>query len=158
QEGNVFDEPYTFPPAPEPPAGPVTVQILRTLCANRFAKAQARAEGGLRDLCEPAIINGEDGIRQAYLAAIEKATRFIYLENQHAVSTEILKALISRLKDDTAPVELILVMNNYADIPLYSTFLPLPSELDVWVGVVIALLAPVTVPILLLLNLLEFLF
>ena len=67
--------------APEP-AGKSTVQVTRTV-AN-----------GMYD----AIPRGEFGIFETYLAAIESAERFVYLENQFLWSPEIVARLAAKLR------------------------------------------------------------
>ena len=65
---------------PQPPAGDVTVQLLRTVpeATYRFAD------------------RGEFSILRAYLGALASARRFIYLENQFLWSAEIVHALASQ--------------------------------------------------------------
>jgi phosphatidylserine/phosphatidylglycerophosphate/cardiolipin synthase-like enzyme len=71
--------------APEP-AGKSTVQVTRTV-AN-----------GMYD----AVPRGEFGVFETYLAAIESAERFIYLENQFLWSPEIVARLATKLRHPPA--------------------------------------------------------
>ena len=96
------------------------VQIVRTLCKGRFRDVMNDA-----DPTNDTIIEGEEGVLGAYLRAIGKAKRFIYIENQYFVDPEIIKALVAQLKKEPS-LELILLLNNWADIPFYSSSLPIP--------------------------------
>ncbi|MDQ2741833.1 MAG: phospholipase D family protein [Chloroflexota bacterium] len=69
-------------PAPEPdPAWLTPVQVVRTVPAGFY----------------PFAPNGEYGIAHAYLTALRRAERFIYLENQYLWSPEIVDALIEAM-------------------------------------------------------------
>ena len=64
--------------------------------------------------------NGEQGVLEAYLRAIEKATSYIYLENQYLTNASIRDALIAALCDPARPnLQVILVVNIVPDIPFY---------------------------------------
>ena len=74
-------------PVPQPPAGDVTVQLLRTVpeATYRFAD------------------RGEFSILQAYLGALARAEQFIYLENQFLWSAEIVQTLAEKLRNPPTP-------------------------------------------------------
>ncbi len=69
-------------PAPAPPAGEHTVQVVRTI-AN-----------GMYD----AVPDGEYRILESYVRAIARARKFIYLENQFLWSPEISRLLADKLR------------------------------------------------------------
>lgn len=107
-------------PAVVPPvANGVNVEVIRSLCKARFS------DPNNIDTTNPTLILGEKRIHQAYLRAIKKAKEFIYIENQYFVEKEITLALIEQLKAEPN-LKLILLLNNLADIPFYSTGLPIP--------------------------------
>jgi phosphatidylserine/phosphatidylglycerophosphate/cardiolipin synthase-like enzyme len=79
------------PPAPNQGASTIldkdwddvcTLQIVRTLTPNKFDK----------------LPNGENGILEAYLRAINMAQKLIYLENQWFISHDIGDALVNAMK------------------------------------------------------------
>lgn len=74
-------------PVVQPPAGDVTVQLLRTVpeATYRFAP------------------RGEFSILQAYLGALASAERFVYLENQFLWSAEIVETLAEKLRNPPSP-------------------------------------------------------
>ena len=74
-------------PVPQPPAGDVTVQLLRTVpeATYRFAD------------------RGEFSILEAYLRALSSAERFVYLENQFLWSAEIVQTLVDKLRNPPTP-------------------------------------------------------
>ena len=68
----------------------------------------------------PGLDNGELGILEAYLRAIEKATDYIYFENQYFTNQAIGDALIAALTDPGRPnLQVILMLNVVPDIPFY---------------------------------------
>ncbi len=76
-------------PAPSvpPPAGDVTVQLLRTVPESTYRFAE----------------RGEFTILDAYLRALRSAERLIYLENQFLWSTEIVDVLVDKLRRPPHP-------------------------------------------------------
>lgn len=82
----VAGSPVAAPVTP-PPAGDVTVQLLRTVpeATYRFAP------------------RGEFSILQSYLGALASAERFIYLENQFLWSAEIVETLAEKLRMPPTP-------------------------------------------------------
>ncbi len=68
----------------------------------------------------PGLPNGEQGVLEAYLRAIEKASSYIYLENQYLTNEKIRDALIAALCDPARPnLQVILMVNLVPDIPFY---------------------------------------
>lgn len=117
------------PAGAPPPAGDLTVQIVRTLPAGDFVTAQ----------------QGEGTVLEAYLRAIAHAERYIYLENQYFVNRAICEALVSRLLA-RPNLQLIIAMNNRADIPSYSEYtLPVPW----WVYLIFPINLLLAIPVLL---------
>ena len=81
-----------------------SLQLVRTLNGGAF----------------PAPLdNGEMGVLEAYLRAIENATEFIYFENQYFTNEAIAKALIAAIKAKPA-LNAILLVNVIPDIPFYA--------------------------------------
>ncbi len=81
-----------------------SLQLVRTLNGGAF----------------PAPLdNGEQGVLEAYLRAIENATEFIYFENQYFTNDAIGKALIAAIKAKPA-LNAILLVNVIPDIPFYA--------------------------------------
>ncbi len=74
-------------PVPHPPAGDVTVQLLRTVPESTYEFAD----------------RGEFSILEAYLRALSRAERFIYLENQFLWSAEIVETLAEKLRHPPSP-------------------------------------------------------
>jgi phosphatidylserine/phosphatidylglycerophosphate/cardiolipin synthase-like enzyme len=74
-------------PAPQPPAGNVTVQLLRTVPEATYDFAP----------------QGEFSILEAYLRALSSAERFIYLENQFLWSAEVVETLAEKLRTPPTP-------------------------------------------------------
>jgi phosphatidylserine/phosphatidylglycerophosphate/cardiolipin synthase-like enzyme len=84
--------PLAFPARLSRPAGPVPVQITRTVLAGRYADATA-APGG-----QPyPIAAGEASVVEQYLAAIGAARSSLYLENQAIGSPGVVDALDAAL-------------------------------------------------------------
>jgi phosphatidylserine/phosphatidylglycerophosphate/cardiolipin synthase-like enzyme len=84
--------PLEFPALPSPPAGPVPVQLTRTVLAGRYAD-ETRTPGG-----KPyPIARGEASVLAQYLAAIAAARRSLYLENQAIGSPAVVDALDAAL-------------------------------------------------------------
>lgn len=68
----------------------------------------------------PGLDNGELGVLEAYLRAIEKATDYIYFENQYFTNQAIGDALIAALTDPGRPnLQVILMLNVVPDITFY---------------------------------------
>lgn len=85
---------------------PATMQLVRTLPGGVF----------------PAPLeDGEKGILEAYLRAIEKAQTFIYLENQYFTNFTIGDALVAALKA-TPQLRVIVLCNISPDVPFYPNF------------------------------------
>ena len=106
-------------PAPLPAPGGVKVQVVRSLCRDRFSDPHNV------DKTNPDLIKGEAYILQAYLRAISQAKRYIYIENQYFVDPRITTAVLNRMKEEK-DLQLILLLNNWADIPFYSSSVPCP--------------------------------
>jgi phosphatidylserine/phosphatidylglycerophosphate/cardiolipin synthase-like enzyme len=71
----------------------------------------------------PGLDDGEQGAKEAYLRAIEKATDYIYFENQYFTNQAIGDALIAALTDTTRPqLQVILMLNVVPDIPFYPSW------------------------------------
>ncbi len=84
--------PLAFPARLSRPAGPVPVQITRTVLAGRYADATA-APGGHSF----PIAGGEASVHEQYLTAIGAASRSLYLENQAIGSPGVVDALDAAL-------------------------------------------------------------
>jgi phosphatidylserine/phosphatidylglycerophosphate/cardiolipin synthase-like enzyme len=69
----------------------------------------------------PGLPNGEQGVLEAYLRAIEKATSYIYMENQYFTDQAIGDALIGALVNQPK-LQVILLLNIDADLPFYPTW------------------------------------
>jgi len=68
----------------------------------------------------PGLDQGEQGILEAYLRAIELASEYIYIENQYFTDQAIGDALIAALTDPSRPnLRVILLLNVVPDIPFY---------------------------------------
>jgi phosphatidylserine/phosphatidylglycerophosphate/cardiolipin synthase-like enzyme len=81
------------------------LQLVRTLNGGAFP---------------PPLDQGEQGVLEGYLRAIEQATRYIYLENQYFTNVAIADALVEALKDSFRPnLQVIFMLNVTPDIPLY---------------------------------------
>ncbi len=81
-----------------------TAQVVRTLSAGRFKN--------------PA--DGEKGILEAYLRAIDSAQDFIYLETQYFTDDNIGTALAQAMnRNSNKQLQTILVLNIRPDMPLY---------------------------------------
>lgn len=81
-----------FPTRLAPTAGAVTTQITRTVRAGRYHDSTPTPDGPTYPIAE-----GEQSIREQYLAAIDAAERTIYLENQFLMSPEVLAHLDAAL-------------------------------------------------------------
>ena len=66
----------------------------------------------------PTVPNGELGVLEAYLRAIENATDYIYFENQYFTNETIGKALVAALNKQPN-LQLILMVNVVPDMPFY---------------------------------------
>lgn len=98
------------PGGPLQETGDLTVQVVRTLPKGHFLIAP----------------EGEATVLEAYLKAIARAEHFIYLENQYFVHEKICEVLADRLLAKPN-LQLIIAMNNRADIPSYSEYVfPVP--------------------------------
>jgi phosphatidylserine/phosphatidylglycerophosphate/cardiolipin synthase-like enzyme len=89
------------PPIPEPDAI-CSMQIVRTLSAGTF---ETPAEG-------------EKGILEAYLRAINSASDFVYLETQYFTNDAIGHALVNAMKRNHK-LQVIVLLNIQPDVPLY---------------------------------------
>lgn len=68
----------------------------------------------------PSLDDGEEGVLEAYLRAIENARDFIYIENQYFTNQAIGDSLIAALTDPGRPnLQVILMVNIVPDIPFY---------------------------------------
>lgn len=95
-----------------PPVEPdnVALQVLRTV------------KGGT---LFPTLPEGETGILEAYLRAIRNAKDYIYIEDQYLSCPDIGVALLRSLQDPDparANLQVILLINNKVDLPLYGTW------------------------------------
>jgi hypothetical protein len=77
------------------------------------------------DKTNPRLAEGEHGVLAAYKDAIRTAERFIYIENQYFVQPQITEALVQRMRANPG-LQLILLLNNCADIPFYSEGFQIP--------------------------------
>jgi phosphatidylserine/phosphatidylglycerophosphate/cardiolipin synthase-like enzyme len=84
------------------PDGTCTVQIVRTISANRI----------------PGMPRGEKGILEGYLRAFANAKQFIYLENQYFTNDAIGDALAAALVANPA-LKVIALFNIEPDTPTY---------------------------------------
>jgi phosphatidylserine/phosphatidylglycerophosphate/cardiolipin synthase-like enzyme len=80
-----------------------SLQLIRTINGGVFTE----------------LPDGEQGILEAYLRAIENAKDFVYFENQYFTDDAIVKALIAALKAKS-DLRAILVVNVIPDIPFYA--------------------------------------
>lgn len=83
----------SLPTVLPPPAGEARVQVARTLAPGRYRGVPQHP--GARPL-DP-WLGGEDGILAQYEAALEGASRTIYLENQHPGEEGLLRRLHAAL-------------------------------------------------------------
>jgi hypothetical protein len=79
-----------------------SIQIVRTLTAKRF-----------KDLPD-----GEKGILEAYLRAINSAKDFIYIENQYFTNNAIGDALVMAMNNNKK-LQTIMLLNIRPDVPFY---------------------------------------
>ncbi|MCU1676810.1 MAG: phospholipase [Frankiales bacterium] len=70
-------------PEPPAPAGPSTVQVVRTVAEDMY----------------DSVPRGDFRILESYLRALRSAREFIYLENQFLWSPEIVEVLAAKLRD-----------------------------------------------------------
>src|SRR5262249_11337321 len=85
-----------------PPDGTCTVQIVRTVSANRIA----------------GMPKGEKGILEGYQRAFANAKQFIYIENQYFTNDAIGDALAAALVANPA-LKVIALLNIEPDTPTY---------------------------------------
>jgi phosphatidylserine/phosphatidylglycerophosphate/cardiolipin synthase-like enzyme len=84
-----------------------TVQIVRTVNSSTL----------------PGLDPGEMGCLEAYLRAIENATKYIYFENQYFTDDAIASALVAALNDASRPdLQVILMVNVVPDMPFYPSW------------------------------------
>ncbi len=85
-----------------------TVQIARTVNESTI----------------PGLDPGEEGVLEAYLRAIENATKYIYFENQYFTNDTIADALVAALNDTSRRpnLQVILMVNVIPDMPFYPTW------------------------------------
>jgi phosphatidylserine/phosphatidylglycerophosphate/cardiolipin synthase-like enzyme len=84
-----------------------TVQIVRTVNESTL----------------PGLDPGEEGTLEAYLRAIENATKYIYFENQYFTNEAIADALVAALNDTSRPdLQVVLMVNVIPDMPFYPTW------------------------------------
>lgn len=104
------DSPGT--PAPSTPTSWSTaaVQIARTMPGFQGS--------GKKNTIPDLVPDGEKDILDAYLYAIQAAKRFIYLENQYFIETQIGDALLKALKRNPE-LRVIIVINVNTDIPTW---------------------------------------
>jgi phosphatidylserine/phosphatidylglycerophosphate/cardiolipin synthase-like enzyme len=68
----------------------------------------------------PGLDDGEEGVLEAYLRAIENATDYIYFENQYFTCERIGRALVAALTDTNRPnLQVILMIPVVPDMPFY---------------------------------------
>jgi phosphatidylserine/phosphatidylglycerophosphate/cardiolipin synthase-like enzyme len=81
-----------------------TAQLARTVNVSTFT----------------GLDQGEKGILEAYLRAIEQATEYVYIENQYFTDHAICDSLIAALTDPARPnLRVILLLNVVPDMPFY---------------------------------------
>ncbi|MGZ6705737.1 MAG: phospholipase D-like domain-containing protein [Solirubrobacteraceae bacterium] len=91
-------------PVPQPAAGDVRLQIVRTLCDGMYDFAP----------------RGDFRILEAYVRALRSAQRLVYLENQFLWAPELVRILAAKLRDPPTPDFRVVVVlpakaNNGAD-------------------------------------------
>ena len=74
-------------PAPPEPAGPHTVQVVRTIAENMYE----------------AVPKGEFRILESYVRALRSAKHLIYLENQFLWAPELVEILAEKLRNPPSP-------------------------------------------------------
>ena len=94
--------PLGFPSLLSKPAGPVPVQLTRTVLAGRYADETAAP--GAKPF---PIAGGEASVLEQYLAAIAAARRSLYLENQAIGSPAVVDALEAALRRGVEVVFLV---------------------------------------------------
>ena len=87
QRWNEVAHQHVPPPVIQPPAGAVTLQLVRTVPERTYDFAP----------------RGEFSIAEAYVRALRSAERLIYLENQFLWSTEIAQVLMDKLRNPPHP-------------------------------------------------------
>jgi len=95
-------DPLGFPALLSKPAGPVPVQLTRTVLAGRYA--DQTAPPGARPF---PIAGGEASVLEQYLAAIAAARSSLYLENQAIGSPAVVDALEAALRRGVEVVFLV---------------------------------------------------
>jgi phosphatidylserine/phosphatidylglycerophosphate/cardiolipin synthase-like enzyme len=95
-------DPLAFPALLSRPAGPVPVQLTRTVLAGRYADATPAP--GAKPF---AIAGGEASVLEQYLAAIAAARSSLYLENQAIGSPAVVDALEAALRRGVEVVFLV---------------------------------------------------
>jgi phosphatidylserine/phosphatidylglycerophosphate/cardiolipin synthase-like enzyme len=91
-------------PRPQPPAGDVELQVVRTLCEHMYDFAP----------------RGDFRILEAYVRALRSARELVYLENQFLWAPELVEILAEKLRDPPTPGFRVVVVlpakaNNGAD-------------------------------------------
>jgi phosphatidylserine/phosphatidylglycerophosphate/cardiolipin synthase-like enzyme len=82
-----------------------SLQLVRTFNKGAFPEQPA---------------DGEQGILEAYLRAIERAQTYIYLENQYFTNDTIGQALVAALNDPArTKLQVIVLLNISPDVPFY---------------------------------------
>lgn len=99
----LWREPVPAPPAVPPAAGRQSLALARTLPRGPYSP------------------EGDRSILRAYLDAIERAERFVYLENQYFTNPTMTRALKDALAREPS-LQVILVVNEHMDIPGYDTW------------------------------------
>jgi phosphatidylserine/phosphatidylglycerophosphate/cardiolipin synthase-like enzyme len=97
---------------------PVPAEITAAGDGEYLATAQLARTVNIDTLT--GLDQGEEGILEAYLRAIEQATEYIYIENQYFTNPAIGDALIAALTDPGRPnLQVILMLNVVPDITFY---------------------------------------
>lgn len=100
------------------PLDPAPAEITAAGDGEYLATAQLARTVNIDTLT--GLDQGEEGILEAYLRAIEQATDYIYIENQYFTHQAIGDALIAALTDPGRPnLQVILMLNVVPDIPFY---------------------------------------
>jgi phosphatidylserine/phosphatidylglycerophosphate/cardiolipin synthase-like enzyme len=97
---------------------PVPAELTAAGTGEYLATAQLARTVNISTL--PGLDQGELGILEAYLRAIELATEYIYIENQYFTNQAIGDALVAALTDPARPnLRVILLLNVVPDLPFY---------------------------------------
>lgn len=91
-----------LPAPPQPPTGGQTLQLATTL-PRQIPHGPSRT------------------ILEAYLRALARASRFVYVETQYFTSRSMAEA-VARALEATPDLEVVLVLNTRMDIPTYDTW------------------------------------